>query len=364
MNMALPTPIHAAPITEPGAWTPDDLKGDTGWDVSLSRTEAGDLVAALRHARAEGIELARVTRENFPLPNCAGVIAQISKELRSGRGFALLHGFPVEGQERDDIALMYWGFCAHLGLGVTQNSDGGLIHYVTEGRLRPNQGTRGVGDPGRVSLHVDLADVTTLLCIRQAKDSPHSQLASSLAVHNAFLARAPEHLERLYRGFAWDRQNEHGASETPTTGYRVPVFSQRDGVVSCRYNRNWITKAAMRGEGFTPEETDLLDLLDELAQEHRFEFPFEAGDVQFVNNYTVLHGRAPHKPAASEDDTRLLMRIWFNMDGIRPFADEPIIRHGIISHGKLGWPARDLLAGLDGKVHARRPVDQAPLGHG
>ena len=361
MSHALPSPVLDAPIAEPSAWTTADLKHDTSWDITLGAAEVEDLVAASKMAREAGLGLERITAENFPLPNCAGVSERIRQELRAGRGFALMHGFPVEGHAREDIARMYWGFCAHLGQGVTQNSDGGLIHYVTEGRLRPNQGTRGVGNPGKVSLHVDLADCTTLVCVRQAADLPHSQLASSTAIHNAFLERAPGHLERLYRGFAWDRQNEHGVTETPTTGYRVPVFSHKRGMVSCRYNRNWITKAAMRGAGFTDEEIALLDLLDDLAHEHRFEFPFQPGDVQFVNNYTVLHGRAPHKPAASEDDARVLMRIWFNMAEIRPFADEAIIRHGILRHGKLGWSARDLAGGLEGRVHPRRPSDQAPL---
>lgn len=362
MESVLPTPVLRRAITETSAWTPSDLETNTEWDITLGDGEVDDLVRALEGARGDGTRLETIARENFPLPNCANVIARIQHQLREGHGFALMHGFPVEGHAREDIALMYWGFCAHLGLGLTQNSDGGLIHYVTEGRLRPNQGTRGVGNPGKVSLHVDLADCATLLCVQQAADSPPSQLASSTAIHNAFLDRAPDHLERLYQGFAWDRQNEHGASETPTTGYRVPVFSQRDGVVSCRYNRNWITKAAMRGDGFTTDETAVLDLLDELAQELRFEFPFQPGDVQFVNNYTVLHGRAPHKPATSDAEARVLMRIWFNMEDIRPFADEAVIRHGIISHGKLGWPARDLVAGLEGRLHARRPEDQAPLG--
>jgi hypothetical protein len=361
MNDILPSPVLTELITDPSAWKPAKLTDNTSWDITLGAEESADLVAASERAKKAGTSLEEIDAANFPLPHCAGVIDRIRRELRAGRGFALMHGFPVEGHAREDIARMYWGFCAHLGVGVTQNSDGGLIHYVTEGRLRPNQGTRGVGNPGKVSLHVDLADCTTLLCVRQAADSPHSQLASSTAIHNAFLERAPEHLERLYQGFAWDRQNEHGETETPTTGYRVPVFSHGGGLVSCRYNRNWISKAAMRGAGFTAQETELLDLLDAIAREHRFEFPFQPGDVQFVNNYTVLHGRAPHRPAESEDDTRVLMRIWFNMDDIRPFADEAIVRHGIIRHGNLGWSAADLAGGLDGRAHARRAGDQAPL---
>jgi hypothetical protein len=354
------TEIYNHPITDPAAWTVADLESDRRWEITLADAEVGDLLKACASAKAQGLELAQISADNFPLPHCRRTVLRIREELRSGRGIALLHGFPVTGYDLADVQRMYWGFCAHLGIGLTQNSDSTLIHYVTEGHLRPNQGTRGVGNPGVVSLHVDLADVVSLLCVRQPEDSPPSRLASSLTVHNMIRERAPHLLPMLYEGFPWDRQNEHDPRETPTTGYRVPVFSAAGGSVSCRYNRNWMTKAALRGNGFSLEETALLNLFDELAAECMFEFPFNPGDIQFANNYTTLHGRAPHAPAVSEEKTRLLMRIWTNIEDFRPFADEAIIRNGIIRHGRLGWTAAELAAGLDGKVHARRPTDGAP----
>jgi hypothetical protein len=352
------TVTHNHPITEPAAWTATDLEQDRRWEISLAAEEVSDLLSAC--AQVNDLPLTHITTTNFPLPHCRRTIARIREELRSGRGMALLHGFPLEGQELADVERIYWGFCSHLGIGLTQNSDSTLIHYVTEGHLRPNQGTRGVGNPGKVSLHVDLADVVSLLCVRQPDDSPPSRLASSLTIHNLVRERAPHLLPRLYEGFAWDRQNEHDPSETPTSGYRVPVFSVADGVVSGRYNRSWMAKAADRAGGFSQEEKELLDLFDELAAECMFEFPFNPGDIQFANNYTTLHGRAPHAPAVSEDKTRLLMRIWNNIDDFRPYADEAIIRNGIIRHGRLGWTADQLAAGLEGKVHARREQDGAP----
>ena len=235
-----------AKVRDQSAWTPADLKAERSWEVDLGAEQADDLLRALDEVKSRGLALTSVDRESFPLPRCTGLFDGIRRQLSSGRGLALLHGFPVEGQAMPDIETMYWGLCAHLGLGLTQNSDGTLIHYVTEGRLRPSQGTRGVGDPGKVSMHVDLADCVSLLCVRQPEDSPKSRLASSTTIHNRLLEENPALLDQLYRGFEWDRQNEHGASETPTTGYRVPVFSERDGIVSCRYNRNWMTKAVER----------------------------------------------------------------------------------------------------------------------
>ena len=103
----------------------------------------------------------------------------------------------------------------------------------------------------------------------------------------------------------------------------------------------------------------LLDLVDDLLDENRYGFAFGPGDIQFCNNYTVLHGRAPHASAATEDRSRLLMRIWIDMEDFRPLADEGIVRYGVVRHGRLGWSAGQVAAGLDSLCHARRE-DGAP----
>jgi hypothetical protein len=154
------------------------------------------------------------------------------------------------------------------------------VHYVIHGRLRPEQGSRGVGRPGPVGLHIDLTDCAALLCARQAPDDPPSRLASAMHVYNELLHRCPEALPRLYEGFEWDRQDEHGKTESPTSGYPVPVFSQRDGVVSCRYNFGWIGKARQRLEQpLTEEETQIFDLMGEISAASCLEFPFHTGDI-------------------------------------------------------------------------------------
>ena len=347
-------------VTEPSAWTASDLVDDDSWDFELNRVQRDELMKAT--SAFDEQSLPAIAAHVPPLPHCAPVLSGIRESLRSGRGFALLHGFPVEDLDRDAIEKMYWMFCCQLGVGVTQNSDATLIHYVTEGKLRPNQGTRAVGNPGPVSLHVDLADCVSLLCVRQAIDSPRSRLASSTHLYNVLREQHPEWLPRLFEGFVWDRQNEHGPQETPTSGYKVPFFSSVGNTVSCRYNRNWMQKAAERtGPGFAPEDAAMLDEIDRITHAGRFEFDFQPGDVQFASNYTVLHGRAPHAPAASEDQTRLLMRIWFDVHDMRDWSDEALIRYGIIRHGKLGWTAAEQAQGLDGKAHARDPSSHIPL---
>ncbi|MDH4365938.1 MAG: TauD/TfdA family dioxygenase [Acidimicrobiia bacterium] len=357
--------VHRQPITDRSAWTGADLRAASGseaadarsWEITLDDAARAELADALARVTAAGLPLSRIDRRAFALPGLAATLATVRDELRTGRGFVLLRGFPVDGYDFEAIEKLYWGFCSHLGVGMTQNSDASLIHYVTDGVLRPNQGKRGVGSPLRSSLHVDLTDVVSLLCVRQAPDNPPSWVASSTEIHNRILARHPEAMEAFYQGFEWDRLEEHGEGETPTTGYRVPVFSQADGHVSCRYNRYWMASAFKRRHGEVPAEAQaLFDLFDATADEIRLEVDFQPGDVQFVNNYTVLHGRAAHDEIPEETRKRVLMRIWLDFEGqARPMADEALVRYGVVRHGALGWTVDQLNAGAHRGRHVRQP---------
>ena len=353
--------IRRQPIDDASAWRGADLTHDRSWQYGLEPEQIDELARALSAVKRANLKLPEINRDTFPLPSLAPSLKRIADDLRDGRGFALLTGFPVDDHSFEDLERLYWGLCMHIGTGITQNSDGGLIHYVTEGPLRPNQGKRGVGFPQKASLHIDLMDVVSLLCVRQAPDEPPSWVASSMTVYNEILRRHPDQLERLYQGFRWDRMDEHGDGEDPMSAYRVPVFSQADGKVSCQYNRHWMQVAADRArQPFSAEENALLDLIDTIADAIKFEFPFRAGDIQFCNNYTVLHGRAAHKVEPVEDRRRVLMRIWLDMPNVRPFSDESIVRYGNGRHGQLGWTAADLLAQRNLAPRPRRS-DGAPL---
>ena len=349
------------PVRAPSAWTAADLARDRSWDYELSARGQRELEDALRLVQERGLALAEITREAFPLPSLQEMLGDVQHQLRAGRGFALLRGVPVDGHSLDDLEKLYWGLGTYLGTAVTQNSEAGLIHYVTDGKLRPRQGTRGVGNPGKVEPHVDLADCVGLFCVRQAPDDPPSLAASSMTVYNELLRRHPEWLPRLYEGYPWTRMAEEAPNESPVSDYRVPVFSAADGTVTCRFNAGWIRKGAERASTpLTEEDLEMFEFIRATAAGHAFSFPLHAGEIAWMNNYTVFHGRAAHEPVADEQRKRLLLRLWLDLPDVRPFADEGRVRYGVIRHGKLGWTAADLLAGNHRTPHRRRP-DGVPV---
>ena len=154
MNICVPTGVFQNEITDSSAWESEDLCPSQSWNVSLTEEQVDDLLFGLEQIKH--LQIAEINSTNFPIPKCQHLIKEILDELKFGRGFRLMHGFPVKGISNDDIARMYWGFCTHLGNGVTQggtgtSSYGGLINHITEGKLKPNEGSRKGGLPSRVS---------------------------------------------------------------------------------------------------------------------------------------------------------------------------------------------------------------------
>ena len=134
------------PIRDASAWTAANLERDRSWVYVLSARQQAELEATLRGVQQRGLALARITRDEFPLPGLRATLRDLQSQLRDGGGFALLRGIPVTGRSLDELANLSGGLGTYLGTAVTQNSEAGLIRYVTDscaqGRARAASATR------------------------------------------------------------------------------------------------------------------------------------------------------------------------------------------------------------------------------
>lgn len=108
------SPAHI--IQDPTAWTGDEVRNDPSWQFAMDDAQRADLHAALASVKRTGLALAQVRREDFPIGDGLRTLAaDIVKQLKSGRGMALVRGFPVDGLDDEDARLMYWGWSQYLG---------------------------------------------------------------------------------------------------------------------------------------------------------------------------------------------------------------------------------------------------------
>jgi hypothetical protein len=315
------TEIHRRPIAGPSAWKSADMARRDDWAHVLNGEEIEDLDRALRAVQKRGLAMADVTREDFPLPVLGPFLAELENTVRTGRGFALLRGIPVARYTDEEVFLIKWGIGTHLGDKVSQNSYGDLLGHVYDHKRNPDETrTRGYQTSGELRFHVDRADMTSLLCLRQGRAGGLSRVVSSMSVHNAILARNPEYLPPLYEGVPYIHIEEAGAMRS----WKEPVFSVADGVLSCSIRRNTVQKAIERsGIVMSELETAALRCFDAIAEDPEFMLEMELlpGDIQFVNNYTILHGRSAFVDGPEPATKRHLVRLWLRFFTPRPTAD-------------------------------------------
>ncbi len=317
--------ICMTPITGPKAWRGDRLTNDPSWIVTITDADIAEMERALAVAKSTGRAMAEIGREQFPLPTLAPQLARILDEIRNGRGFVVVRGLPVRRYSDDDVGLILWGLGRYLGTPLYQNPQGDLLgHVYDHGRTYGNIDVRGYETNAYLPYHTDAGDMVGLLCLRGGLEGGLSSIVSSVTVHNEILAQHPEFLGLLYNGFYYIRREaaltERGVSERP-----IPVFGYADGMVSCRYIRNQINAGAVKREmPLTTFERAALDYLDEQTRraDLRLDMELQPGDIQLINNYTILHSRTGFVDGPEPHQKRHMLRLWLKFPTSWPLSAE------------------------------------------
>lgn len=316
--------IRTEPIVHPAAWKAADFSSADDFAFDLSRRHVALLAEAIAPwSGQENVPFETIGRDALPLGELADGIAALREEIMNGRGLVVVRGFPVGDFTDDDILLMYWAFCRHLGRPLCQSSRRQRIGFVTH---RPDraQVLRGYERANRQMLHTDMDAILGMLCVRPARSGGASRLASALAIHNAIAASRPDLLRPLYKGFplAWGdeppRRATGGMSE-----YDVPVFSWAGGQLSMCYLRpQGLTAAEMQGKALPGETVEALDLVDRIGERPGMavELALAEGECYFINNFIILHARNGFEDWGDPRRHRLLLRSWLEVPDGRAVA--------------------------------------------
>ncbi len=312
--------VLPGPFVGPKAWTGTQLLASDEWIHHLSDDEIDELIVATHHARTRGGEIGSLTRDQFPLPTMAATLASWSDELTDGRGFLLVRGVPTNDLTGPDVELLYYGLGVHLGVPVSQNTDGDLLGHVRDTGADPTDpGVRLYKTRAAQPFHTDGSDVVGLMCLRPARVGGASTLVSSWAVYNAMRDRRPDLARLWFEPFSFDlyEQQAPGARGWFDTcignvlGDRLFTF----------YLRFYIDQAQRHAdvERLTPGRVEFLDLLDSLCHELRLDMEFQPGDIQWLANASIFHGRTAYDDDPNQP--RHLLRLWLTLHRNAPDGD-------------------------------------------
>jgi alpha-ketoglutarate-dependent taurine dioxygenase len=305
--------MTAPPVLEERcAWTRDGLGDDYVWE--LTDADRAELDAALEHAEARTARTLDITVDDFPLPSLGPRLADAARELIDGRGVVLIRGVPVDRLGPDRASAVYWGIGTHLGHPWPQNHKGHLLGDVTDqGKTGAEPTSRG-NEIGGIAFpfHSDGSDLVGLFCLDAGASGGASLVANAVSIHNELAREAPDLLAELYEPFAYDMRGEEKAGSRPW--YLMPVFTQRAHRLFTRYIRPYIIAARRHADAPQPSAAanEAMDRVDALCADERFHVSMQLhpGDMQFVNNYHVLHARDAYTDDRPAGRVRHLKRLW------------------------------------------------------
>jgi hypothetical protein len=309
------TQIFDRRIDHPSAWTSSRIGGKEGLMHRMGPEHldaVGELLARTRHIAPDAI-----TREDFDHPAINALMLGVREEIMHGKAAIILSGLDMSRTSLEDFCRIYFGLGTHLGDAAIQSAKMDRIGFVQKEEHNPDG--RGYQLDIELRSHCDFHEILSLASFRKAARGGESGAVSALAIHNAMLEEAPEHLAELYRGFY------HGyADPSSLTKEKVPIFCNVDGVVSCFYHALFMLNAARQmGVELPPELRAAMTRLGETAQrpDIRADFMLEPGEMLFWHNFVVLHSRQAFTNEG--EHKRLLLRLWLHVrDGGRPMHPE------------------------------------------
>ena len=219
----------------------------------------------------------------------------------------LIRGVPVERYDKERASKIYWGVGTYLGAPWPQNAKGHLLGDVTDqGRSISDPTARGNEIGGvRFPFHSDGSDLVGLFCLDAGASGGASLVANAVTIHNELVRTEPELAAELYAPFPYDFRGEQAPGTK--SWYTMPIFSRCDDRLFVRYIRPYIESTRRHEDAPRPSEAAraAMDRVDAMCAdpEYHVSMLMQPGDMQFVNNYHVLHARDSYEDdrAAAQD---------------------------------------------------------------
>lgn len=330
-------------------WLHDDVADPTTYTEVLNAAELEELDRALHVAKAKSTDMLQLGKDDFPLQGLGERLRRIENDLINGRGFVVIRGLPRARYDNDDMCLLYWGLGAHLGKPWAQNKHGHVLGDVTDQQKRVNDpNTRG-NELGSVPLpyHSDGADLVGLMCLQTSATGGVSTVCNALAIHNDMARETPELTAELYAPQPYDFRGEQ--TDGGKAYYSMPVFTEWNNRLFIRYIRPYILASQRHADAprITPRAEEAMQRMDAMTRDRKYEvfMDFEPGDIQFVNNYHVLHARTGYTDDPATGRVRHLKRLWLETEVLK---DRP---PHFANTSRNDWDQRRSISRLD-----RKPV--------
>ena len=302
------------------AWTVAEVESETRWIYPLSDAEGAELLAAVRRGRVEGKPLLDYRCGDFDLRLSLDKLAAAFREVRDGRGMALVKNLPRAGVSPAEFDLMTWAIGLHFGVARPQDKLSRYINEVKDAGTDYRSPTgRGYSSKAELDFHVDGSDIVLLSCYNQSPVGGMSMVTSSVKAYEVVRAERPDLAEVLRSDYPFSKNGEQPPGEAAWIS--APIVGFEDGHLFCVWNRNRVENAQKLEDTprLSARQREAMEYLDQVVRRPDLMYcmHLEPGDLQLLSNQTQLHSRTDFEDHPDEDKKRTLYRLWLAMPDSR-----------------------------------------------
>jgi hypothetical protein len=308
--------LNPRPLETHVDWTREDVRDESAWTLELTDQDKRELDRALTVAKARSENLLDIGLEDFPLDGLAAKLKDVERELIDGRGFVRIRTLDTTKYSDDDLTMLYWGIGIHLGDPWPQNHYGHVMGDVTDQGKPLNDPTLRGNEIGGLALdyHTDGADIIGLMCLRKAKVGGLSCVANVVAIYNELVKTRPDLVAALYEPMPYDARGEQAKGGKPF--YMFPVFTEHNDRLFVRFIPQYILASQKHPEAprLSATAREALETVSAMARDPRYNVYMDLapGEMQFIDNYHVLHGRQEYEDDVPNGYKRHLKRLWLS----------------------------------------------------
>jgi len=267
--------------------------------------------------RTGDVEIPDITNRDL-FPACEDYFVAMRGQLdQSHLGAVIVNRLPSERYNEMDNRRLCGMFSSFVGPLMEQNFAGVTLYDVKNlNPPEPSKVRKSITNHAQ-PFHTDggwhrkPAKYVGLYCVRSARNGGGSSVTSML---NAFrqLEATPNHLAELLLNHPWDMQGEHAADKP---GVEMnPLYELHGDQFLSRYYESYVRAGYRLSGSDVPENLDaaLVHLREVLTNQVSVNFEMESGQFQYLNNWTVLHGRGAFDDNVNtpDNETRHVIRVW------------------------------------------------------
>ncbi|KAK6526001.1 hypothetical protein TWF281_011042 [Arthrobotrys megalospora] len=243
-------------------WSGETIVREDQYAIELTKEHKEELIAALTTFQERNCDLLDINRKNFHLPTLGKVLEKVSERVYDGEGFVLLRGFNPEALTEEENIILASGVSAYVGGKFgRQSPTGSMITHLTT--LKGIETRAGYYSNQFQTFHNDhVCDVVSLYCLSPPASGGQVRLASASKTYQDIMEARPD-------------------------------------IISVLADSNWIHQTAQR---------EALNIVEIVADRNSIEIDLQTGDLLFINNLAVLHGRREFQD--NEMAKRHMLRLW------------------------------------------------------